>query len=89
MRPRPRPCRPPPAVNVSFVPPDRSDTSRLSTLAESAAQSKGDRSPDAWNPPLTSYYCTDAEAWVRVKYVWALTITSAEKSALTSMLTGC
>lgn len=36
-----------------------------------------------------SYYCTYARMWVKVKSVYALTVTSAEKSALVSMLASC
>ena len=43
----------------------------------------------AWQPPLASYRCTYARMWVRVKYVWNLTVTSAEKSILSSTLSGC
>ncbi|CAI6097706.1 unnamed protein product [Clonostachys chloroleuca] len=50
---------------------------------------KSDKSPDAWKPPLTSLYCSYAAAWVQVKYSHDLTITSAEKTALTSMLNTC
>ena len=35
------------------------------------------------------YYCTYAKMWVKVKSVYSLTITSAEKSALASMLNTC
>ncbi|TVY75778.1 putative secreted protein [Lachnellula suecica] len=38
---------------------------------------------------LASYYCTYAKMWVKVKGVYSLTITSAEKTALTSMLNTC
>jgi hypothetical protein len=36
-----------------------------------------------------SYHCTYAEMWVKVKSVYKLTITSAEKVALTDMLNTC
>ena len=62
---------------------------QLWAVTDNVNQSKSDQSPDSWKPPLTSYYCTYAKAWVRVKYVWALTVTSAEKSALSSMLGTC
>jgi hypothetical protein len=62
---------------------------QLIAVTDNVNQSKGDKSPDTWKPPLTSYYCTYARMWVRVKYVWTLTITSAEKTALTSMLGTC
>jgi len=58
-------------------------------VTDNVNSSKGDKSPDAWKPPLTSYYCTYARMWVAVKYYWALRITSAEKTALTSMLNTC
>src|SRR4051794_13897728 len=48
-------------------------------VTDNVDQSKSDRSPDSWKPPLSSYYCTYARMWVRVKYVWSLTVTSAEK----------
>jgi hypothetical protein len=41
------------------------------------------------NIGIASYYCTYAEMWVKVKSVYKLTITSAEKTALTSMLNTC
>lgn len=50
---------------------------------------KSDSSPDKWKPPLTSFYCTYAKSWVQVKSYWQLTVTSAEKTALTSMLNTC
>ncbi|KAK0704373.1 hypothetical protein B0H67DRAFT_591244 [Lasiosphaeris hirsuta] len=62
---------------------------QLWAVTDNVNQAKGDKSPDAWKPPLSSYYCTYARAWTQVKYTWALTITSAEKTALTSMLNTC
>lgn len=62
---------------------------QLLAVTDNVNQSKSDQSPDAWKPPLTSYYCTYAKMWTKVKYVYELTITSAEKTALTSMLGTC
>src|SRR3954468_24706805 len=62
---------------------------QLIAVTDNVNQSKGDKSPDSWKPPLSGYYCVHARMWVRVKYVWALTVTSAEKTALTSMLGTC
>ena len=62
---------------------------QLIAVTDNVNQSKGDKSPDQWKPPLTSYYCTYARMWIGSKYYWALTVTSAEKSALTSMLNTC
>jgi len=61
----------------------------LWAVTDDVNQNKSDKSPDAWKPPLTSFYCTYAKSWIAVKYYWVLTITSAEKSALTSMLDRC
>jgi hypothetical protein len=77
---------------------------QLMAVTDNVNQAKGDDGPEAWKPPLSkfsffsggddanesgSYYCTYAKMWVRVKYVYDLTITSAEKSALVSMLDTC
>jgi hypothetical protein len=62
---------------------------QLIAVTDNVNQSKSDQSPDTWKPPLASYYCIYARMWVKVKYVWALTVTTTEKSALTSMLNTC
>ncbi|GAB7356829.1 hypothetical protein MBLNU459_g7705t1 [Dothideomycetes sp. NU459] len=62
---------------------------QLVAVTSSVNESKGDSGPEDWKPPLTSYYCTYAKMWVKVKTVYDLTITSAEKTALTSMLNTC
>ncbi|KAF1986511.1 hypothetical protein K402DRAFT_332267 [Aulographum hederae CBS 113979] len=62
---------------------------QLLAVTDNVNQSKGDKGPEEWKPPLTSYYCTYASMWVSVKSTYSLTITSAEKSALTSMLNTC
>ncbi|KAK3952246.1 hypothetical protein QBC32DRAFT_146400 [Pseudoneurospora amorphoporcata] len=62
---------------------------QLWAVTDNVNQAKSDQSPDSWKPPLASFYCTYAKSWVQVKYTWALSITSAEKSALTSMLNTC
>ncbi|TVT23499.1 HNH endonuclease family protein [Amycolatopsis acidiphila] len=62
---------------------------QLIAVTDNVNQSKGDASPDTWKPPLTSYWCTYAEMWIKVKYTWKLSVNSAEKSALTDMLGRC
>lgn len=62
---------------------------QLLAVTDNVNQSKGDKGPEAWKPSLTAYHCTYAKMWVRVKSVYALTITSAEKTALTTMLNTC
>lgn len=62
---------------------------QLIAVTDNVNQAKGDQSPDLWKPPLMSYWCTYAEMWVDVKHSWDLTVTSAEVTALTDMLTAC
>jgi hypothetical protein len=62
---------------------------QLIAVTDNVNQEKGDKSPDQWKPPLTSYWCTYAKMWVAVKYKFKLTINTAEKSSLTDMLGRC
>ncbi|KAJ4287480.1 hypothetical protein N0V88_007667 [Collariella sp. IMI 366227] len=65
------------------------DIPQLWAVTDNVNQEKSDKSPDVWKPPLKSFYCTYAKSWVHVKHSYALSITSAEKTALTSMLATC
>ncbi|MGC4804207.1 HNH endonuclease family protein [Micromonospora sp. DT233] len=67
------------------------DLTRPQLLAVSASsnRAKGDQDPSQWKPANKSYWCEYADNWVTVKHHWRLTVTSAEKSALTEMLEGC
>lgn len=60
---------------------------QLIAVDASSNESKGDQDPSEWKPPSESEWCFYARDWIQVKYVWKLTITSAEKSALSDMLT--
>jgi hypothetical protein len=62
---------------------------QLIAVTDNVNQSKGDQTPATWKPPRTAYWCTYAKMWVHVKYRYFLTVNSAEKSALTSMLGTC
>jgi len=61
----------------------------LWAVTDNVNQSKGDKDPAEWKPPLTSFYCTYARAWIQVKWYYNLSLDSAEKSALNSMLGTC
>src|SRR5688572_7792012 len=61
----------------------------LWAVTDNVNQSKGDKDPAEWKPPLTSFWCTYARAWVQVKWYYAMTVNSAEKSALLTMLGYC
>ncbi|MFG1999313.1 HNH endonuclease family protein [Spirillospora sp. NPDC048911] len=62
---------------------------QLWAVTDNVNQAKGDKDPAEWKPPLTSFYCTYARAFIDVKYEWGLSVDSAEKSALSSMLGRC
>jgi len=67
------------------------DLTRPQLIAVSLTQNraKGDQDPAQWKPANHDYWCQYAEDWVAVKYFWKLTVTAAEKTALTDMLGTC
>ncbi|WP_026360584.1 HNH endonuclease family protein [Amycolatopsis nigrescens] len=62
---------------------------QLIAVTDNVNQEKGDKSPDQWKPPTVGYWCTYASMWTAVKSKYKLTISSAEKTALTDMLGRC
>ncbi|MFJ9378818.1 HNH endonuclease family protein [Streptomyces sp. NPDC101455] len=62
---------------------------QLLAVTDNVNQSKGDKDPAEWMPSLTSYACTYVRAWVQVKYYYGLSVDTAEKAKLTSVLSGC
>lgn len=89
-------CSPSPQSGASaWTTPQRqafaNDISRpqLWAVTSGPNRSKGDKSPDAWKPPLKTFYCTYAKSWINVKSHYKLKITDAEKTALGSMLDTC
>ncbi|MFE7973028.1 HNH endonuclease family protein [Streptomyces shenzhenensis] len=62
---------------------------QLIAVSASSNRSKSDQDPAEWVPSRTAYRCTYVRAWVQVKYYYNLSVDSAEKSALTSYLSGC
>jgi hypothetical protein len=62
---------------------------QLFAVTDTVNQQKGDKSPDQWKPPLVSYWCTYAGNWIGVKHFYQLSVTDAEKTALSSMLDHC
>ena len=57
-------------------------------VTDNVNQSKSDRDPAEWLPPRSAARCTYAIQWVQVKYRWRLTVNSAERSELKSILSG-
>ncbi|MEU1078347.1 MULTISPECIES: HNH endonuclease family protein [unclassified Streptomyces] len=62
---------------------------QLIAVTDNVNQAKGDKDPAEWLPSRTAYRCTYARMWVDVKHYYNLTVDSAEKSALQSVLNGC
>jgi len=62
---------------------------QLVAVTDNLNQSKGDKDIANWIPPLSSYVCTYARAWVQVKHFYKLTIDSTEKTAISGILGGC
>jgi Protein of unknown function (DUF1524) len=62
---------------------------QLWAVTDNVNQSKGDKTPDVWKPPLETEWCRYASAWTHVKFVYELTVNEAEKTELTSMLGTC
>ncbi|MFC9816416.1 DUF1524 domain-containing protein [Streptomyces virginiae] len=67
------------------------DLTHPQLLAVTAAsnRSKGDQSPDLWQPPDRSSWCQYGRAWTTVKSAYELTVTEPEKKMLTTMLDTC
>lgn len=61
----------------------------LLTVTDNVNQAKGDKAPDQWKPPSVAAWCRYASDWITVKAHYRLTITGAEKNALTLMLEHC
>ncbi len=60
----------------------------LVAITDNVNQSKGAKDPAQWLPPLAAAHCTYAIEWVQVKYRWRLSIDSAERTRLSSLLSG-
>ena len=65
------------------------DEPQLIAVSAASNRSKGDQDPSTWKPKLTKSWCQYAEDWIAVKSHWKLTVTIAEKAALTDMLETC
>lgn len=56
-------------------------------LNQGEGAGKGDKEPGEWLPPR--HRCTYVEAWIAVKYRWALSVDPGEKAALERDLDRC
>ncbi|MFF3068891.1 HNH endonuclease family protein [Kitasatospora sp. NPDC057936] len=62
---------------------------QLVAVSAASNRAKADKGPEAWRPPLRSYWCTYSRAWVHVKSLYHLNVTAAEQQALSDMLDTC
>ncbi|MGW7437170.1 HNH endonuclease family protein [Streptomyces sp. NPDC054849] len=62
---------------------------QLLAVTASSNRSKGDQSPDLWQPPERASWCQYGRAWTAVKSTYELTVTEPEKKMLTTMLDTC
>jgi hypothetical protein len=62
---------------------------QLVAVSASSNRAKGDQDPSTWKPKETGAWCVYAKDWIAVKTAWKLTVTTAEKAALTDMLEKC
>ncbi|KAH9079457.1 hypothetical protein EDB83DRAFT_2215848 [Lactarius deliciosus] len=62
---------------------------QLIAVSSTSNESKGDRDPALWMPPDSSFHCIYVRAWITVKHFYGLTVDSAEKSALTTLINQC
>jgi hypothetical protein len=68
---------------------DLGDSRTLVAVKDTVNQSKSDKDPADWMPSYSGATCRYVQEWVAVKKRWALTVDSAEKSALTSYAASC
>ncbi|MFG1687156.1 HNH endonuclease family protein [Nonomuraea sp. NPDC049269] len=61
----------------------------LWAVTDNVNQSKSDQDPAEWQPPRTAERCRYARSWIQVKWYYSLSLDSAEKTALSSMLASC
>ena len=68
---------------------DLTDSRTLLAVTDSVNQSKSDKDPTQWLPPLVEYRCAYLANWVSVKVRWSLTMDEAEHAAVKTALAGC
>ena len=61
----------------------------LIAVSASSNRSKGKKDPAEWLPPDADSHCFYADAWVRVKHHWSLSVDVNELIALGRILTAC
>lgn len=65
---------------------DTSDNRTLLAVTDSVNQSKSDKDPSNWLPPLQSYTCTYLGNWIAVKVRWNLSMDASEYGRIKNLL---
>ena len=65
---------------------DTSDSRTLLAVTDSVNQSKSDKDPSNWLPPLQSYTCTYLGNWIAVKVRWNLSMDLSEFGRIKNLL---
>lgn len=68
---------------------DLTDSRTLLAVTDSVNQSKSDKDPSDWLPPLATYRCMYLANWVSIKVRWSLAMDEAEFAAVKSGLANC
>jgi hypothetical protein len=61
---------------------DLTDPQHLLAVSASLNRSKGDRGPDRWMPPDTTFWCQYGLVWERIKITWSLSMPAEEIAAV-------
>ena len=61
----------------------------LIAVDKSENRQKSAKNPSEWMPPNISFHCEYVSIWIEIKYLWELTVTTAEYNFLDSTLTSC
>ncbi len=62
---------------------------QLIAVSASSNRSKGDQDPSTWQPTRSGASCGYSKMWIHTKSRWGLSLQSAEKTALQTMLNTC
>ncbi len=61
----------------------------LAAVTRTSNQAKSDSDPASWLPSAPGASCRYAQEWAAVKYRWSLSVDTAERSALSSLVAQC
>lgn len=77
-----------PATRERFL-TDITHRATMVIVSRDSGQNPRSQSPDQWRPSNEESWCGYAVDWIAVKHRWELTVTTAERVALTEMLDTC